>query len=117
MTEETNDMIPPENKLPPSLDNHLRAIMANKELNRFREQLPAEFLSDASEGLGQLKDTKQLESVLQHLNQQMHHQLGHKKTHKKRRSIGDLSWSYWAIIIILLLVIIGYGVIRMLLRH
>jgi hypothetical protein len=116
MTEETNDMIPSENKLPASLDIHLRAIMADKELNLFREQLPAEFLSDASEGLGQLKDTKQLESVLHHLNLQMHHQLGHKKTHKKRRSIGDLSWSYWAIIIILLLVIVGYIVVRMLLH-
>src|ERR1700682_6035172 len=112
MTEETNDMNPPENKLPASLDSHLRAIMEEKELNRFRDQLPAEFLSDASEGLGQLKDTKQLESVLQHLNQQMRHQLGHKKAHKKRRSIGDLSWSYWAIIIILLLTIAGYVVVR-----
>ena len=68
MSEEINDMNHPEKKLPDSLDDHLRTMMAEKELNRFREQLPAEFLSDASEGLNQLKDTKQLESVLRNLN-------------------------------------------------
>lgn len=115
MPEETNDMIPPENKLPASLDSHLRTIMPEKELKHFREQLPAEFLSDASEGLNHLRDAKQLESVLEQLNRQMHRQLAYKKT-KRRRSIGDLSWSYWAIIIIFLLIFVGFILIRMLLR-
>ncbi len=116
MSEEINDMNHRDNKLPDSLDDHLRTMMADKELDRFREQLPAEFLSDASEGLNQLKDTTQLESVLQKLNQQMHQHLAHKKVHKRRRSIGDLSWSYWAIIIILLLSIVGYVIVRMLMH-
>jgi hypothetical protein len=116
MSEEINDMNHPDNKLPDSLDDHLRTIMEEKELNRFREQLPAEFLSDAAEGLNQLKDTKQLESVLRNLNQQLHRQLAHKKVHKRKKSIGDLSWGYWAIIVILLLSIVGYGVIRMFLH-
>ena len=72
MSEEINDMKHPDNKGPDPLDDHLRTLMAEKELNNFREQLPAEFLSDASEGLRQLKDSKQLESVLRNLNQQMH---------------------------------------------
>ncbi len=116
MSEEINEMNNSENKLPDSLDDHLRTMMAEKELNRFREQLPAEFLSDASEGLNQLKDNKQLESVLQNLNQQMHRQLAYKKVHKRKRSIGDLSWSYWAIIIILLLSMVGYIIVRMLIH-
>jgi hypothetical protein len=117
MKEESNDTNPPDKKLPVSLDSHLRAIMPDKELNRFREQLPAEFLSDASEGLGQLEDVKQLESVLQQLNQQMHHQLGFKKTKRKRRTIGDSSWTYWAIIVVFLLTIVGFVIIRMMLKH
>ena len=116
MTEERNDKKPKNNKLSTSLNTHLRTLMAEKELNRFREQLPAEFLSDASEGLGRVNDTKQLENVLQNLNQQMHHQLGQKKRHKKIKSIGDLSWSYWAIIFILLFTVAGYMIIRMLLH-
>lgn len=111
-----NDMNQPENRLPDSLDDHLRMMMAEKELKSFREQLPEEFLSDASEGLNQLKDTKQLESVLRNLNQQMHRQLAHKKVYKGKRPIGDFSWNYWAIIIILLLSIVGFIVIRMFLH-
>jgi hypothetical protein len=119
MTDDTNDMIPSdsEKKLPASLDSHLRSIIQEKNLRSFREQLPGDFVADASEGLDQLKDKKQLESVLKQLNQQMHQQLKHKKVHKRKHSIGDLSWTYWAIIIIFLLTIIGFVVIRMLLHH
>ena len=116
MNEEINDMNHPDNRLPESLDDHLRMMMTENELKNFREQLPAEFLSDASEGLNQLKDTKQLKSVLRNLNQQMHRQLAHKKMHKRKRSVGDLSWSYWAIIIILLLGIVGFVIVRMLMH-
>jgi hypothetical protein len=117
MKEDKSDINPPDKKLPASLDRHLRELMPDRDLNHFREQLPAEFLSDASEGLDQVKDTKQLENVLQRLNQQMHHQLSGKKYHKKRHKIGDLSWSYWAIIIIFLFIFAGYLVIRMLLSR
>jgi hypothetical protein len=119
MTDKKDDMLPDEsrNKLPASLDSHLRAFMAEKELIQFREQLPDAFLSDASEGLSQLHDSKQLDSVLQQLNQQMHQQLSHKKMHRERRGMGDLSWTYWAIIIILLITITGFIVIRMFLKH
>jgi hypothetical protein len=116
MEEEKNDIIPPDKKLPAPLDKHLRAILPEKELNQFREQLPAEFLADASEGLDHLEDLKQLESVLQQINQHMHLQLAHKKIQRKKRSVGDLSWTYWAIIIIFIIIITGFIVIRMLLK-
>ncbi|HEY2648029.1 MAG TPA: hypothetical protein VGI38_02510 [Puia sp.] len=116
MNEEINDMNSSDKKLPDSLNSHLRAIMAEKELNRFREQLSEEFISDATEGLSGEKDSKQLESVLRNLNQQMHRQLAHKKPPKRRRSIGDLTWNYWAIIFILLLGIVGYVAVRMFLH-
>jgi hypothetical protein len=117
MTEETHDMLPedPGKKLPASLDSHLRTLIPEKDLDYFREQLPAAFLEDATEGLGHLPDTNQLESVLLQLNQQMHQQLNPKKTHKRRRSAWDPSWTYWAILIILLLTIAGFIVIRILL--
>ncbi len=117
MEEEANDMIPPEKKLPVSLDEHLRSMLSEKELYQFRRQLPEEFVSDASEGLGRLGDIKKLESVLQQINQHMHHQLAHKKSRPKRRSAGNLTWTYWAIIIIFLLIFTGFIVIRMLLKH
>ena len=116
MTDEAKDMFPPEKKLPTSLDQHLQTIMADKELISFREQLPTEFLSDASEGLNQVKDAKQLESALQHLNKQMRQQLANKRISKRRISIWHVSWFYWIVIIIFLLCFTGYLIIRMLLR-
>ena len=117
MTEEKKDMIPQDKKFPVTLENHLKSIIPERELEQFHEQLPAEFLSDAAEGLHEIKNAKQLESVLQHLNQQMHRQLSGKRKHNKRISIGNLSLSYWALLTILVLIFAGYFVIRLLLRH
>ena len=115
MSEEVNDMNHAEDKLPAALDEHLRNLMGEIELKRFRQQLPEEFLSDASEGLHQFNDAKQLDSVLKKLNGQMHRQLGHKKLQKQRKT-SDLSWTYWAIVIILLLCITGYLIVQMLMH-
>jgi hypothetical protein len=118
MAEEINDMMPadPGKKLPAPLDAHLRSIIPGKGLDQFREQLPAEFLSDASEGLDQMNDRKQLEKVLHQLNQQMRQHLTPKKTHKKRRSVGYPGWVYWVIVIVILLIVIAFLVVQMLLK-
>lgn len=119
MTEENKDMNQSgqQKELPASLDRHLRALLAENDLTKFQEQLPAEFISDASEGLEYVPDFKQLEPVLQQMNQQMHQQLRHKKTHDRKKPLRDPGWAYWAIIIILLLSIITFIAIRILLSH
>ena len=119
MAEETNDMKPadPEKILPASLGRQLGNLMTEKELDVFRDQLPDAFLSDASEGLSQVRDDRQLDAVLKHLNHHMHQELKTKKKRLVRRPSGDLSWSYWAILIILLLTICTFIVIRMFLHH
>jgi|SRR3954447_17203231 hypothetical protein len=113
MSEDINDMNSSEKKISDSLDSHLRTVMTEKELKKFREQLPEQFLLDASEGLAEVKDTERLQTVLRNLNKQMHRQLAHQKLRARGRSIGDLSWTYWAIIIILLLIVVGYIVVHM----
>ena len=86
MTDETNDMIPkdPDNKISELLDIHLLPIMQEKDLKGFREQLPLDFIEDASEGLDLLKNKGQLESDLKQLNRQMHQQLHNKKNQKAK---------------------------------
>jgi len=107
----------PGKSLPPPLESQLRALMPEKEMDLFRKQLPEDFLADASEGLSQVHDSPQLDAVLKQLNHQMHQQLAHKKNPMGRRSAGDLRWTYWAVITILLLVICAFLVIRILLHH
>jgi hypothetical protein len=117
MTENTNDKTPSGTgkKIPGSMENAEHSKLSEEEMSHFGEKLPAAFLSDAREGLNHVKDTDQLEMVLQQLNQQMHQQLKQKKTGKKKRAAGLMSWIYWAIFITLLLTIVGFLVIRFLL--
>ena len=119
MAEEKNDMTPadPGKKIPLPLENQLRRLMPETEMDLINKQLPDDFLTDAAEGLSQLKDSPQLDAVLKQLNHQMHQHLAHKKKHKSRKKLGDLRWTYWAVLLVLLLAICAFLVIRTLLHH
>jgi hypothetical protein len=91
--------------------------MPEKNLKQFSDQLPAEFLEDASEGLRQVKDSVQLDAVMKQLNQQMKQQLSGRKVRRRNTPVWDLSWTYWAVIIICLLTVIAFIVIRMFIHH
>jgi hypothetical protein len=119
MNEESNHMIPgdAETKLTDSLDIRLRAMLNEMYQKPSIEKLPAEFLADASEGLHQVKDEKELATVIQKLNKEMHQHLTHVKTKRLKKSIGNLNWTYWAVILIILLTIISFIVIRMQLKN
>jgi len=116
INEESNHMIPgrPDSNLPDSPDNRLQEMLNELSQKPSMEKLPAEFLTDAREGLHQVKDEKELTAVIQKLNKEMHQHLTHVKTRRLKRSIGNLNWTYWAVVLIILLVVIGFIVIRML---
>jgi hypothetical protein len=92
MDEETNDIKSGDQgeKLPASA-GQLSNFMTKKELDLFRRQLPEAFLEDASEGLNQVQDRTQLDTVLKQLNHQLHQQLKSRKKHMGRRAPGDFS--------------------------
>jgi hypothetical protein len=119
INEESNQIVPGDGNinLPDSLDIRLRAMLKELDQNPSMEKLPAEFLSDASEGLHQVIDEKELESAIQKLNKDMHQHLTHVKTKRLKRPIGNLNWTYWAVILIILLTIISFIVIRMQLKN
>jgi hypothetical protein len=119
MAEETNDMKPVDQgkKIPSLLNRQLGNFMSEKELEVFRSQLPEAFLEDAAEGLNKVQDGTQLDIMLKQLNQQMHQQLKTRKKRIGRRKTGDSGWTYWAILIILLLSVSAFLVIRLLLHH
>ena len=118
-SEEPNEMIPgsQDGNLPGRNDLHLRKLNSELGLEPFSEKLPVEFIQDAAEGLNQMKDEKNLESVIQQLNKEMHQHLHHVKTKRLKRSIANLDWTYWAVIFIILLVVVSFIVIRMQLKN
>jgi hypothetical protein len=119
MTEKSNDKVPSGSGKKPdsSTERPLHSMLGNPDMSSLGDPLPSAFLSDAREGLDQLKDAEQLELVLHQLNRQLHQQLKQKKTNKKRRSSWDMKWIYGTIFIILLLTIAAFTVIRFLLHR
>ena len=115
MPDKSNKMKPEDkNKLDLSTLEQLRA--ANPDQTNSDDHLPTEFLSDAKEGLTDFESSEQLNAVLKQINHQMHQQLKNKKTHKLHRKIWDLTWTYWTIIILLILTITAFMVIRLYLK-
>jgi anti-sigma factor RsiW len=87
-------------KLSASESHELEALMAEND-----------FLNDALEGLQQVKDKKNLEGMVDVLNNDLHKKLNQKKNRKDKRKIKELTWIYYAIVLILLFIILTWVVI------
>ena len=77
-----------------------------------REMANSDFVNDAVEGLEEVKNKKNLTNFVDHLNHDLHKQLEKKKKRKQKRTLKDQPWLYLAIVLILLLIIIGFIVIK-----
>lgn len=74
-----------------------------------------DFTGDAMEGLQDLSGTskKNLPLYVDQLNKELNQYIQQKKQRRERRRIKDNPWIYLALFLILLLVILGYVVIKM----
>jgi hypothetical protein len=119
MTEEKNDMFSGESKKPDNkkLLEYLNGSLSETERTHFEDQVPADpFLQDAVEGLNAIEDKDGLPKVVSHLNQQLHHHLSNKKFRRDKKNAPFEKWIYWSILIVLLLAIVGFLVLRFMLK-
>jgi uncharacterized protein YutE (UPF0331/DUF86 family) len=70
------------------------------------------FINDAVEGLQEIKPTKNLQLYVEQLNKDLQKQIEKNKTRRLKRRLKDQPYTYFAIILILLLMVICYIVIR-----
>lgn len=70
------------------------------------------FENEALEGLQSVKDKKDLEAYVNQLNKELNQYLQQKKQRRDRRKIKEIPWTYLAIVLVLLLMIIAYFVIQ-----
>ena len=75
-----------------------------------------EFATDAMEGLQEIKDKQQIDYMVEMLNRDLKKKLQKKKQRKERMKIKDQPWLYFAILILILLIVISYIVIHRLLQ-
>jgi hypothetical protein len=70
------------------------------------------FENEAIDGLQSVKDKKDLDAYVIQLNKELNQYLQQKKQRRDRKKIKEIPWSYLAIVIVLLLMIIAYFVIQ-----
>lgn len=113
-------MFPGESKKPEMqkfLDS-LKGSLSDTGRAQFENQSPEDpFLKDAMEGLQEMENREDLPKVVNHLNQQLRHHLSHHKSSKIKKGIRYGNWIYWSIGVILLMALVGFLVLRLLLKH
>jgi len=77
-----------------------------------KKMVDNEMMNDAIEGLENLKNKKDINVLVEHLNTNLKTQLQNKKLKKQKRQIKDLNWVYLSIILILIIILIGFLVIK-----
>jgi hypothetical protein len=70
------------------------------------------FENEALEGLQTLSDKKDLQAYVDNLNKELNQYLQQKKHRRDKRKIKDIPWSYLAIVLVLMLIIIAYFIIQ-----
>lgn len=70
------------------------------------------FENEAIDGLQSVKDKKDLDAYVIQLNKELNQYLQQKKQRRDRKKIKQIPWSFLAIVIVLLLMVIAYFVIQ-----
>jgi ABC-type bacteriocin/lantibiotic exporter with double-glycine peptidase domain len=92
---------------------YLNRNMPDAEQHELEKQMNNdEFMNDAIEGLEQVKDKNTIPARVQQLNADLKKQLDKRKRKKEKRKIPSQYWTYIGIIVVLLLIIIGYLVVK-----
>ncbi len=87
-------------------------LSAEEKHDLEKEMSGSDFMNDAVEGLEAIKNKKDLAFFVEQMNADLHKQLDKKKTRKFKRKLKDQPWLYFAIVLILLIIIICFVVIK-----
>ena len=82
-----------------------------------KKMLASDFSDDAMEGLQEIKNKREILSVVEQLNRDLHKKLEKKKKQREKFRFKDQPWLYIAIVIILLLIVLSYVVIHRMLQQ
>ena len=115
MTEDIKNILPDGDD---AMDNSKLLHYLNDELNKAdshsveKQMADDPFINDAVEGLQQFDQKKNMQGYVLELNQQLNQQLRKKHARRNKRRWKEQPWTYYSIILILLLLLICYLVIK-----
>jgi len=95
------------------LMDYLSGKLSDEQRHDVEKQMAdSEFVNEAMEGLEEVKNKKELNFYIEQLNADLHKQLDKKNARKQKRKLKDQPWIYLAIVVLILLIVIGFIVIK-----
>ena len=95
------------------LMDYLAGQLDEKFVHQVEEMMSGDdFVNDAIEGLQRLENKKKIENLVEQLNTDLQKKLQAKKARKEKRKLQEYPWMYYAIVLIILLVVAGWYVIN-----
>lgn len=92
---------------------YLNRNLTDAEQHEFEKQMnDDEFMSDAVEGLQEIKNSQSIPGYVHQLNADLKKQINKTKERRNKRAIPSQYWTFISIIILLILVVIAYLVVR-----
>ena len=93
--------------------DYLNKKLSAPEAHEVEKQMADdEFMNDAMEGLEKFNNKQDLSLYVEQLNRDLKKQLDKKKMRKEKRKLKDQPWLYFAIIILLVLLIVCYVLVK-----
>ena len=95
------------------LMDYLADKLSQEEKHEFEKKIvDSEMLSDVVDGLEKFKNKKDVSALVEQLNAKLKKQLEKKKAKKLKREIKNLNWLYFSIVLILIIILIGFLIIK-----
>lgn len=95
------------------LMKYLSGKLSAEDKHELEKQMAdSDFVSDAVEGLEEVKLKKELNTIVNQLNNDLQKQLNKRKRRKDKRALKDKPWIYLAIVLLLALFVISFIVIK-----
>ena len=95
------------------LMDYLSDKLSAEDKHAFEEEMiDSNFMNDAVEGLESFKKQTDITEYASQLNKNLRKKLETKKLRRSKRKIKDMPWFYYAIILILVLVIAGFLILK-----
>src|SRR5258708_4974573 len=87
-------------------------LTAEKKHEVEKKLLENEFANDAAEGLQEFKNKEHLSTLVDHLNRDLKKKIEKKRSSRNKIHIKEQPWLYFAVVLIIVLIIISYFIIH-----
>jgi len=96
-----------------TLLNYLNKNMSDEAQHEFEKKISDdEFMSEAVEGLEEVKNKNHLELLVRQLNNDLKKQVNKKRTRIEKRKLKEQPWVYLSIILLLMLIITTFLILK-----